>query len=73
MYKRIEADAVVAGLTDADFGNTDREGFVVGAGYQLLEHLTLKATFYATELLETPAAQGEDDFTKLQLDAIAKF
>jgi len=73
MYKEIEADAVISSFTDSDFGGSNREGFVISGGYQLLDHLMLKASIYASEEIETAAGAEEDDFVTLHLDAIAKF
>lgn len=70
-YKRIEADAVLDGLTDSDFhlGGTDTKGWVVGGSYGLDKNTWLTARWFsADEISGLPLATDV-----LLLDLNAKF
>lgn len=70
-YKRIEADAVLDGLTDSDFhlGGTDAKGWIVGASYGVDKNAWLTARWFsADEISGLPLATDV-----LLLDLNAKF
>lgn len=72
-YKRIEADAVLAAYNDSDFLGTNRKGFKVGGGYQVLDNLTLNLTVFFTENIDEALNTADQDYTRWQLDALVKF
>lgn len=70
-YKRIEADAVLDGLTDSDFhlGGTDAKGWILGASYGVDKNAWLTARWFsADEITGLPLSTDV-----LLLDFNAKF
>lgn len=75
-YKHIEADAIIADLTDSDFGsqagtsagNTNVKGHSVGAGYKLNKNVELSLTGLFYEDIE-----GDTEADLYQLDLKYKF
>ena len=50
-YKRIEADAVLDGLTDSDFhlGGTDTKGWLLGANYGVDKNAWLSVKYFSAD------------------------
>lgn len=71
-YRRLEADAVVGALADADFcgGGTDGKGHKVSVAYQIFKNWQIAASLFLNE----KHLHGEStDYDKVQLDLKAKF
>lgn len=73
-YRDLEADAVLAVLTEATFagGGTNVRGHVFSLGYQLLKALQFVATYMPAERTNTPTGVTTDSDTVL-LDVVARF
>jgi hypothetical protein len=88
-YKYLEADAWYEELTDSDFGafyqtapvgggtgygsGTNVKGHVLKAAYSPYNALTLGATVFFTDLINTSPAASESSTTRIQVDAVLKF
>jgi hypothetical protein len=77
-YADIEADALHSGLTDYDFtefaanGGTNREGHIVGVGYEVNSNMSLGAKGFFTEAAEDEGS-GDEDGELYQFDILYKF
>jgi hypothetical protein len=73
IYQDLEADAVLAMLTDSDFigGGTDGKGHILRAGYSLTEQITLNGTLFLNE--RGGNLGEEEDYERLQLDISFKY
>jgi hypothetical protein len=73
-YAQVEADSVLQGLKDADFGSqlnsTDVEGFKIGLGYSITKNFGLAAAAFLYEAKERDLDQ---DPTTYQFDMNYKF
>lgn len=74
-YERLEREAAISAFTYSDFGpgGTNQQGFVLGAGYQLLDPLTIESTVHFTNYIDRPAGMTNPTLVRLQVDAILKF
>ncbi len=79
-YKLLETDAVVADLSDSDFGNggTNRKGHIVWVAYSPTKVTQAKVKYFMTELEDETlppglAAGTRDDIDRLQVDFSIKF
>jgi hypothetical protein len=74
-YVRLEKDAVNPYMTDSDRngGGTNLEGFKISSKYQLIQNMTLGATYF--NFHKIVGTEAETDATKhlFQLDAVVKF
>jgi len=73
-YRDLEADAVLAALTEATFagGGTNVRGHVFSLGYQLLKGLQFVGTYMPAERTNTPTGVTTD-YDTILVDVIAKF
>jgi hypothetical protein len=74
-YKLVETDAVVADMTDSDFGNggTNRKGHIVWIAYNPTKALQVKTKYFTTEVEDETLPPGKDDINRLQVDLVVKF
>jgi hypothetical protein len=73
-YRDLEADAVVAVLTEVTFagGGTNVRGHVLSFAYQLLEGLQFVATYMPAERTNTSTG-ATTDYNTILLDLVARF
>ncbi len=71
-YVRLETDAVNPDMTDSDRngGGTNCEGVKISTKYQLIQNMTLGATYFNFHDIED---SGDDTKHLFQLDAVVKF
>lgn len=74
-YKRVETDATVADVADADFGDggTNRKGHIVWLGYSPTSWMNLKAKYFITEVVNPALPPTSDSINRLQVDAAVRF
>ncbi|ABB24109.1 putative porin [Pelodictyon luteolum] len=74
-YVQLEEDAVNPAMTDSDRngGGTNCEGFKISSTYQLIQNMTLGATYFNFNKIDGTAAQVDDTKHLFQLDAVVKF
>ena len=70
-YAHIEANSVVGGFADADFGGANRKGHKVGVYYSLTKYLTVGVTGFLTEVISGSMAGNTRSL--VQGDLIWKF
>ncbi len=72
-YQDLEADAVLASLTDSDFGGggTDNSGHVLRGAYALGDRWNLAFSYFINTIDEN--AGNEQDYDRLQLDMNFKY
>lgn len=70
-YKKVEKDATLGLLTDSDAwgGGTDGKAHVISAGYQISKNWQAGITYFISK----KGIEKDVDYTRLQLDLVAKF
>jgi len=71
VYRRVEADAVVAAITDSDFrgGGSDAKGHEIGIGYQILDYCKAGFTFFNNDIgLNLHGDEEKTSFKRYQFD-----
>jgi hypothetical protein len=73
LYKEIEQDAVFGTFADSDFGGggTDHEGHEFNLTYQLVKNWQLAGSLFLND--KDVKGGADEDYTRVQLDAIFKF
>ncbi len=73
LYKDLEPDSVFGTFTDSDFGGggTDSKGHEMNLVYQLAKNWQLAISYFHNEI--NVDRGDEDDYQRLQLDALLKF